>query len=295
MNLNEKIDELDELLLFLFFKLRKNYNISLGKNDFKTQKLVFQIKMDLGQEHPFFDSLPFYWYIHGPFSQEVRGSFEIVKKYLNGHNKLKKEIYEEWENKEWNIVSKYPELEDKIFNLLKNDILDLDKTIYKEYAPYECIYPFKYLIYDFAIGKDYYITNFEEHINNRYIDNFYECESKLPTDKYFTEFSDIFSNLTTTLDLINEENKLINQFNKIRETIIYSWETFAKGLRVKKHDYSYNSEIEKWDREFNTYMKRLNSNVNSMEKLIDSNRDNIVYTPFQKKILKSTLGNYIKE
>ncbi|KZX11151.1 hypothetical protein [Methanobrevibacter filiformis] len=43
---------------------------------------------------------------------------------------------------------------------------------------------------------------------NNFIDTFFDCESELPDDEYFDEYSLIFSHFLTKIDLINEKHHI---------------------------------------------------------------------------------------
>ncbi|MBR0270612.1 MAG: hypothetical protein IJQ68_01250 [Methanobrevibacter sp.] len=48
------------------------YIASLFKeNDITVQKIIYQIKMDLGTNHPLYDKLPYYWYYCGPYCELI--------------------------------------------------------------------------------------------------------------------------------------------------------------------------------------------------------------------------------
>ncbi|MDR3223139.1 MAG: hypothetical protein LBT66_05345 [Methanobrevibacter sp.] len=279
IKLNENNEVVDELLSFLFSKLNEK-KMNLSK--FRVQKAIFQIKMDLGENHPLFNNLPYYWYCFGPFSNFVADSF-------NFH-----EIHDE---NNFNIIKEYlPDLDKIITNLLedKNYFYNqLHKDIYKKYAPFKCMYTFKFELFDTA-EKCREIKN-----KNWLINTFYECESQLPFDSYFNEYSDIFSIFITKLSLINEENNLSNNWSILREPIKRLWYTFAKGLRVQCKDSFYDNMGKQWDLEFNENIKILRSCIDNAEEEIKNNiaptkRTSHIYTSAEKRLLNATIGNYLK-
>ena len=76
LNKNRHYNVVNDLLKFVLCELKeKNMSIS----HFRIQKSIFKIKMELGQDHPLFDYLPFYWYEHGPFSNVVSKQFKELK------------------------------------------------------------------------------------------------------------------------------------------------------------------------------------------------------------------------
>ena len=45
---------------------------SMPINELVLQKVIYKVKMDLGEDHPLYDDLPYYWYCYGPFSETLR-------------------------------------------------------------------------------------------------------------------------------------------------------------------------------------------------------------------------------
>ncbi|MBR0270474.1 MAG: hypothetical protein IJQ68_00540 [Methanobrevibacter sp.] len=159
---------------------------------------------------------------------------------------LSDKCYNEF-NIENNIISSYSEIETFTNQILSSESFnDLDKYIYKEYAPYSFMYSFKYQIFNTAntIGSSNYFD-----VDN-YIDIFCDCEAQLPCENYFNEYNDLFSKFSTNLDLINDENNFNRYWNFLRDPIIELWKTFARGLRVNfKNDY-YGYKVNSWNRKY---------------------------------------------
>jgi hypothetical protein len=270
--------ELDDLLLGLHSKLQDK-NMYLDK--YHAQKAIFQIKMDLGKNHPLYNHLPFYWYFFGPFSEPVGDSFNFLME-----NPKKQDPA--------NIFLTFPELESIIDNLISNKkffFYELPKEIYKKYAPYECLYDFKFKIYDTADKK----RSLDNVDIDEYIDTFFDCEADLPWDEYFIDFSDIFSNFTSKIALINDENMFTKKWPILREPIKKLWHTFAKGLRVKVMDDYYKDKIINWDLEFKESVKTLKFYNNMIDiTQLELSPDFIEYNEDEEKILNLTLGTYLR-
>lgn len=287
----EEQSEVSDLMKFLLFKLKeKDMTIA----EVRMQKFIYKIKKELGEEHELFDSLPYYWYYHGPFSELVKSSFKhLTSLYctsLNNTSFILKESYSEFEN---SILSNFPEI-NKIANKVLKDrdffYENFIKSIYKEYAPYEVMYPFRYGIFKTADKQEN-----PQNINiDKYVDLFYDCESLLPEENIFMDFSDIFSQFTTNLDLINDSGNFNDFWIHLREPIKYLWKTFASGVRVKHKDKYYNAREKKWNQEFNSHIKMLNSITDKTEEYLSVNRIPNKYSDSQKKILNSTLGSYLR-
>jgi len=281
---------MDDLVEYLLFRLKEK-NMPISK--YKMQKFIFKIKMDLGKNHELYDDLPYYWYFHGPFSEILNDSwnyilpkcsFNINSAFLNDKS------YNEFDV-ENNIVSSYSEIEVFTNQILSSEsFYDLDKVIYKEYAPYSCMYSFKYEIFNKAntIRSSNYFD-----VDN-YIDIFYDCESQLPCESYFNEFNDLFSKFSTNLDIINDENNFNNFWNFLRDPIIELWKTFARGLRVNFKDDFYNYKVNLWDMKYKNSIAQLEILINETDKLINFDESNKGYSPSQKKLLNATISAYLR-
>lgn len=265
---------MDNLMEYVLVEVN---NRNLPISEFKIQKLIFKIKMELGESHELYCQLPFYWYLKGPYSEVVTASF---KRKLPEIKNLTPKII-------------YPEIEDITATILdKNDyfINQIDKDIYKEFAPYEFMYPYKYGIYNIAKASDSADFNVEE-----YIKKIYRCVAKLPNEEYFYEFNIQFSKLSTNFDLINDSGNFQKNWNSMRIPIMEIWKTFVKGLRVKYKDDYYNYLEKTWNKEYKTCLNNLNKVIDQTTQYIDfNNLPKYEYTKSVKKITESTLGVYLR-
>ena len=64
---------MDDLVEYLLCEIEKR---GLPNDEFRMQKLIFKIKMELGKDHELYPKLPFYWYLKGPYSPVVTKSYE---------------------------------------------------------------------------------------------------------------------------------------------------------------------------------------------------------------------------
>ena len=282
---------IDNLMKFLFFKL---YEKEMTITEFRMQKLIFKIKMELGKNHMLFDKLPYYWYFHGPFSEVVRDSFrDISANHCNSkyNSFILKEGNDDFENND--LLSSYPVIKKITNNILNNKTEfynNLIESIYMDYAPYPLMHSFKYVIYKSA-DENRTSQNFDVE---KYISTFYECETQLPEDEYFNDFSDIYSQLLTNLDLINDEGMFDDCWLFLRDPIKELWETFASGLRVifKDNYYDYKEYI--WHKEFRDKVNTLSILVNKTEQYTNGEFKPIQYNSSERDILNSTIGTYLR-
>lgn len=281
---------IDSLMKFLFLKLKEN---EMTISERRMQKFIFKVKMELGNNHELYDKLPYYWYFHGPFSELVRDSFnEITSAYCSTHNHISyilNGIYEDFNE----ILDIFPNLNKIANNIIKDKdsfYKNLIELVYKEYAPYKILYPFRYNIY--KIADDY--ESLQSLDTDNYINQFYDCESLLPEEDYFLKFSDIYSQFATNLDLINDNDNLIDNWQILRKPIINLWETFTSGVRVNHKDKYYNNNVFEWNNEFNLRIDNLALVVDKTEHYINHKNFCNQYSSTQKNILNSTIGTYLR-
>ena len=288
---NETSKTIDDLMKFLFYRLKEN-NMTI--TEVRMQKFIYKIKMELGKNHEIFNDLPYYWYFHGPYSEPVTNSFQnITSNYCNTTNNTSFELKELYQNFENNMLLNFPEIDlitKKIIKDREAFYNDLIPSIYKNYAPYPIMYPFRYNI--FKIADDYSVL--QDFDVDNYINEFYKCEVQLPDDNFFTDFSDIYSQLSTNLDMINDNNNLLRYWSFLRNVIIQLWKTFTSGVRVKYKDDYYNIKEHEWCSEFNKRVDNLSLIVDQTEKYITVNSSYNSYTHSQKNILNSTIGSYLR-
>ena len=276
----------DNLMGYLFVKLYEK-DMLISQN--RMQNFIFKIKMELTKDHELYDKLPYYWYFC-PFSEVVKDSFlDITNKYCKSRSENSYILNHEYANLNNNdLIVKFSEIEDITDKILKNENEFYNEAICKNYAPYKCMYKFKYAIFDIA-DKFRNTCNFDI---DGYIDTFYDCEARLPIDDYFNDFAEIYSQFSTNLEMINREGNFNENWQELRYLICELWKTFVKGVRVNSKDYYYDFKTASLDFEFKNKLKFLSILVNDTEKLTSINRVHH-YSDAQKRILNSTIGSYL--
>lgn len=290
MDLNAA-DTVNDLMGYLLYQLKSR---NMPVSEFNLQKLIFKIKMDLGETHNLYPKLPFYWYLKGPYSDVVSQSFNgfIPQCNLCGDSIIyRNDVFNNYDYND-SLISQYPEIKDVSINVIedKNFFYNhLDKEIYNMHAPYRFMYSYKYGIYDVAKSAD--SVNFDV---DDFLAKFSGCETKLPLPEYFNEFKSNYSNLSSNLILINIAGNFKEYWNELKGPIILIWETFAKGVRVKFRDGFYANQVTQWDFDFKQGLKDLKNSIDKTEFLINSKDYPIKEcTSEQKKLLKLSFDNYM--
>ena len=246
------------------------------------QKVIYQVKMDLGEDHPLYDKIPYYWYYHGPYCELVSDTLNEIKVNNNFSN-------------EYPVLLDFPESMDSIDNLLdKGDYVyaDLTEDIYKKYAPLEVMHLFKYEIFN--------PTENEEFLGDgkEYFNVFMECYHKLLDVPFLDEFMTIFSGLTLQIGFLNDSNNIGECWGMLRSPIRNSWFTFAEALRIYYHDQYYDEISEKWNVVFDNSLKEFEDELfnlyhNSFDFIDQSLYGS--YTEGEKRVIDSTLGVYLQD
>ena len=301
LNKSKSYDVVSELLKFVLCELKER-NMSISH--FRVQKAIFKIKMELGENHPLFDYLPFYWYEHGPFSSVVSRQFRELKinnciPYSRHTVFLDDNSFNEFSKNNY-LVDEYPVINGICEDIFKDSNLfsnKFDEDIYLDYAPFGFMYPFKYVLYETTRDDEL----FSGLVPGSYLNVFYGCLSDLPYDDLLVDFSVSFSRLYSCLELMNGENQFLNNWTYIIRPVQLSWLTFARWVRIYNHDLFYNDRINSWKIELENYLKVLNSAVGKLEdKSInlfkDSSQDlDLDFDSFEQKMLNATIGNYLKD
>lgn len=251
-------------------------------NKIAVQKVIYQIKMDLGENHPLYDKIPYYWYYHGPYCELVADSLDEVN-LINGLSK------------EYPVLVEFPEIMDSTDNLLdKGDYVysDLTEDIYKKYAPLEVMHLFKYRIFN-PTEKEVFSGN-----GNEYFDVFTRCHDKLLNIRFLQEFMPVFSGLHMQIGFLNDSNNIGECWNLLRSPIRHSWFTFAEALRIQFHDSYYDNISEEWNAMFVKSLKEFEKESFDLEhKTFDFIDQSLYgsYTEGQKRVIDSTLGVYLRD
>lgn len=299
MNKIKSYNVVNDLLKFVLCELKeKNMSIS----HFRIQKAIFKIKMELGQDHPIFDYLPFYWYEHGPFSNVVSKQFRELKNnncipYSSHTVFLDDESFKNFSQGN-NLINKYPiinSISDRIFEDANLFFNKFDEDIYLDYAPFRFMHPFKYVLFETTRDDDL----FSSLVSDNYLNVFYDCLTDLPYDNLLVDFQVLFSRLFSRLELINDENQFLNNWGHIIQPVQLSWLTFARWIRIHNHDTFYNEDIDSWKNELKIYIQFLNRSVDEFEdkteRIFNDSSYNQNYDSFEERMLNATIGNYLKD
>lgn len=299
----------DELILSIFKEMddlsdSNQYTPTVPKTFI--HKLLFKLQTNFYDDAVLMNSIPYYWYNHGPYSEIIQdeldnlvrlGFLELVQSSENSYYVLKEENFK---------LEQSNDYKEDISRLLKKySVFDLNALIddvYYDFAPYRFVTLYKREILEPLKIEMKNVNNnneFHEKINlDGLIELLYDCESELPFDKIFSQYSEFFSNFTSILDNLYDEIDL-NTFNQTFLVIDKAWYTFAKALRVVKHDnfILYKRKEMQWRDQYWNTLGETRGKMQNLAKIERSShtRSNLKYSPTARKILVSTVGKYISD
>lgn len=283
---NIDLDPLTYLVDYVFGKLPEGAELKY----IDAQKIFYLTQQRLDAENRVAQSLPFYWYIHGPMSKAVSYSLNSAKQ--NGIIEGKTtptagQVYTPGQTnppavEEDEDLQRAKEAIDEV--LEEYDIFsDLDERLRDDIyvdAPYDfqLYYKFEVLpaIEEFA-GEYYIVTHPPDEIQYRLA----RAESKLPTDPAFTEFNHLFSRFITLaetyLGSVDESEKTaVESFEQLAND---AWELFAKRLRIEEHDDPYDEDVDSWELEYQSSLQSFDSDMRSFEATLNETYDRYNFSP----------------
>jgi len=295
----------DELVLTIFeeAEFQSTMEVTLFPKRY-IHKILFKLTNENKDDSILFDSVPFYWYNHGPFSETVAKSLDklLELNILHIHETdddskfytLKKKV------KNLNQIEDY---KDYISSLIKKfGVLESDKLVMDVYykdKPYDFIPAYKKEFLE-PIEKKLKVINNEEDFYDiislsNLIDNCYNCEEKLPFEPIYKGFNEQFSIFSSILDKLYEEidfNRFIITFNAIDEF----WYTFAQALRITQHHDFYSNKLDRWTSFYYRKLKESKGTIKNLKEVERTTRHSkLKFTTSSSEILLSTVGKYISD
>lgn len=293
MNTTETIDN---LVKFVLFKLKeKNIPVS----HFLMQKTIFMLKMRLGSDHELYNKIPYYWYIHGPYSSVVAESFKSVENdcIKQGNMLILRDDVFNSINIKNNPISRIYLINDEIDEIISDEskFQKIDEEIYKEYSPYRFMHSYKYNVFN-VVEK----TNDIDDIDiDKLIFHILDCEGDLPFDNKLLDFSICYSMFMTPLEVVNEKNKIKEFWEDISFILIELWNTFASGMRLKFHDKDYDFNLETWESDYENRKNNIKDIIADFTddafSLIKEEPEDYEKGSFEDRIIQATFGNYLKD
>ena len=118
----------------------------------------------------------------------------------------------------------------------------------------------------------------------------------MPLKSLFRDYNNAFLTFTTSLEKISKYHNEASYVELELEMMLRTWKSFAYGIRIDKHHPYYNKKTEYWKQMFSDDIIRLKRDLRRFDRLSNpkSSLNNYEFSEISKKILSSTVGNYIK-
>ena len=243
----------------------------------KLHKILYKTKISLPENNPIKDCLPFFWYIHGPFSSHI----DAIKNKMINEEKIS-------ENSDGltATANRIIEHDDniKLARTIMNDIIDETSSInsqtimddvYSSDAPCEFYISFK-------TKFPAYLNNFLKNPNPQFtsddVVNILEnTMGDLPNNSLFRPFKYSLRDFIELFSLIMQSkpsSESLDEFKKLNDQIFL---TFAKGIRIENHDKFYDSNVEQWKSDFVASISNLEQKIINFSKEF---KQNLPISPF---------------
>ena len=289
MELQEcKVSIIKEMIRLIFsnFKTKK----SQYKIPRKTiQKILFNMGKSLPENSPVKSTIPFYWFLAGPFSETIAHTIERMKEekilLLDGG---KYELYAYNSNFQHNRFvdhqeNNFGEIRDGIYSEVDNtdgfSNLQLVREIYND-SPilFYPNYKTEFLAH-FESYCDHHIANYSA--DNRFneailISELERAVLSIPPTPTFSNFKTLFLKfediIKKTFEFKSKKSReyviVLENLKKLSNEI---WTTFAYGARILEHDSYYQDQVPDWENKFLTKIETLNDSILATIEIVENN------------------------
>ncbi|MEZ3145602.1 hypothetical protein [Halobaculum sp. MBLA0143] len=244
------------------------------------QKIFYLTQRRLDPDNRVAESLPFYWYQHGPMSTAVSHTLQSAKAggVVDGRTtETGGQVFTPGGEDPPGIAEDedLAAAEAAIREVLEQyDVFgNLDERLREDIyvdAPYDfqLYYKFEVLPAVEAFARDpYYLAEPPEEIQFRLA----RAEGKTPTDAAFDEWRKRFSWFVTLaetyLAAVDESEKRMSEtFGRLATDV---WELFAKRLRIEEHDEAYADKEAAWELEYENSQQSVDDSLQRFEATLD--------------------------
>jgi len=287
------------------------------------QKVLYELRRKLPEDHLIRARLPYYWFKAGPYSEYVDRSLEGMSKDGILYVEKKSNYVLFTLNKDYtgrrlhehdeNFVQARKLLQSIVSNLQPFSIYQEIKSQYEDDAP-SLFYP-RYKL-EFLPNIEMYFKMLKEperRTRNFQPENQKDCMSKLlsistsslPFNSVFSDFKKVYFDFEIAFGRLLKMNykRNLNKYVQLLEEGVQLslnvWDAFAYGARIIKHDSIYDSEVERWEKKFNDETEKLSRKVEQFYKMIlDEVKGNLSekYLPlseFHELLIKAKKNNEI--
>ncbi len=283
---NNDIIILKELIAKVFrsYNLNKNHNKISKKT---IQKILYKVNRKLPIQSELKNTIPYYWYLAGPYSERVDQVIQIMKSEQilipdNGiyelykfnsdllHKRFTDNINSDLHNAR-EIISQ------EINEMTGFGNLHLVKELYDD-APllFYPSYKTQFLVY-FESFCNYFLEEnntsknlFGEH---ELLESLQKTKISLSNHSIFDSFNKLYQNFIVIVTHVLSYNKKTNSdfisvLPSLKNIANKIWTTYAYGARIVEHDKFYDSRIPKWENMFLEQITQLEDNMKKTQAMI---------------------------
>ena len=254
----------------------------------KLLKILYKTKMNLPDNHPLKDALPFYWYLHGPYSPYILKlrdkmiSEGKISSAGNGFVATATRLVDHFENPSMTEAR-------KIINRIIDEsssinALTITDDVYRTLAPTKFYISFKN---EFQASLGSFLNDPSTRFKSeQVVDILEKTFGDIPNATLFRNYKYILRDFTELSSHLFQNENFKNYKNELKSIADSIFVTFAKGIRIKFHDKFYENEIEKWTSEFNDSVSELESKINQFALLLKNEKIDTAFVTLDDLAIK---------
>ncbi len=228
-------------------------------------KFLYKATREVSQDNPLKNCIPFYWYIHGPYSPPLLDIIEQLSKdgvlkhngkgYLANYTRL------------CDHDEHFDEVQKKIRDINYNssgvmEEFHLDKDSYGFYISFKS--RFTGMLHNYFYDQNTRFTYKDLE------DILHQTIGEFPTDILYSQFGNEHLDFIEVVVELAKKDLPEKAKKSIEQTSEKVFETFANGVRILEHDSYFDSETEKWKIEFKDSVNELRQNIDRLYELAHS-------------------------
>ncbi len=253
----------------------------------KLQKILYKVKMTMSDDNPLKGSIPYYWYLHGPYSTYLKDQKE---KMITEGNISSRSISEGtvFTASSMRLVNHSDNSELLEARKIIDEILDESSStstqsimddVYRNLSPSKFYLSFKNEFQ--ASLKSFFDDPSKRQTSEQLLDMLEKSFGDLPNATLFRNYKYLLRDFTELLSHILKNDSL-KEYSSILKSIVKTiFETFAFGIRIKFHDEYYDGEIESWTNEFNNSVIDLESKITKFAISLNNKNINTSFVTFE--------------
>lgn len=245
----------------------------------KLQKVLYKAKVMMSDSNPLKNSLPYFWYEHGPYSTYL---IELEEKMISEGN-----LSPQTMSKGTAFTASNARLVNHAENSalmeargIIDEILDESSStstqsimddVYRNHSPTKFYLSFKNEFQGSL--KSFFDDPSKRYTSKHLLDILEKSFGDLPNATLFRNYKYLLRDFTQLLSHVFKNNSLEEHSSALKAIVETIFKTFALGIRIKYHDEFYNDKVESWSNEFNDSVKGLELQI--IEFAMNLEEDNV--------------------